>query len=127
MNRARLSREVCDRPEWRRDNGGLKDMSCRVALPWIHRKNLASRIVALVSRRLPDDWQARYAYRPALLETFVEKPRFTGTCYKAANWRHLGDTQGRGKLDVLDRKVQPIKSIWIYPLMRDCQRQLCNG
>ena len=61
--------------------------------PWIHCKNLASRILALVSRRLPDDWQARYAYRPVLLETFVEKPRFTGTSYKAANWQHLGDTQ----------------------------------
>ena len=48
-------------------------------LPWIHCKNLASRILALVSRRLPDDWHARYAYRPVLLETFVEKPRFTGT------------------------------------------------
>ena len=96
-------------------------------LPWIRCKNLASRILALVSRRLPDDWHVRYAYRPVLLETFVEKPRFTGTCYKAANWRHLGDTQGRGKLDVLHRYAQPVKSIWIYPLMRDFQRQLCSG
>ena len=98
-----------------------------LVLPWIRCKNLASRILALVSRRLPTDWQARYAYRPVLLETFVEKPRFTGTCYKAANWRHLGDTQGRGKLDILHRNAQPIKSIWIYPLARDFQRQLCNG
>jgi hypothetical protein len=96
-------------------------------LPWIRCKNLASRILALVSRRLPDDWHSRYAYRPVLLETFVEKPRFTGTCYKAANWQHLGDTQGRGKLDVLHRNDQPIKSIWIYPLARHYQRQLCNG
>ena len=96
-------------------------------LPWIHCKNLASRILALTAKRLPDDWHARYAYRPVLLETFVEKPaRFTGTCYKAANWHHLGDTQGRGKLDTLHRNAQPIKSIWIYPLVRDFQRQLCN-
>ncbi|MEO7207144.1 MAG: Druantia anti-phage system protein DruA [Steroidobacteraceae bacterium] len=54
-------------------------------LPWIHCKNLASRLLALVSRRLADDWHARYSYRPVLLETFVEKPRFLGTCYKAAN------------------------------------------
>ena len=32
MNRARLSRQVCAELGWRRDNGGLKDMSCRVAL-----------------------------------------------------------------------------------------------
>jgi hypothetical protein len=95
-------------------------------LPWIRCKNLASRILALISRRLPADWQVRYAYRPVLLETFVEKPRFTGTCYKAANWQHLGDTQGRGKLDTLHRNAQPIKSIWIYPLVRDFQRQLCS-
>ena len=96
-------------------------------LPWIHCKNLASRILALVSRRLPDDWHTRYSYRPVLLETFVEKPRFTGACYKAANWQHLGDTQGRGKLDTLHRHAKPIKSIWIYPLTRNFQRQLCNG
>ena len=95
-------------------------------LPWIRCKNLASRILALISRRLPADWHARYAYRPLLLETFVEKPRFTGTCYKAANWQHLGDTQGRGKLDTQHRNAQPIKSIWVYPLVRNFQRQLCN-
>jgi hypothetical protein len=96
-------------------------------LPWIKCRNLASRILALISRRLAEDWQARYAYRPVLLETFVEKPRFIGTCYKAANWRYLGDTQGRGKLDVLHRNGEPIKSIWIYPLVHDFRRQLCNG
>ena len=96
-------------------------------LPWIHCKNLASRILALASKRLAEDWQARYAYRPVLLETFVEKPRFAGTCYKAANWQYLGDTQGRGKLDTLHRHAQPIKSIWIYPLTRDFRRHLCNA
>jgi hypothetical protein len=96
-------------------------------LPWIRRKNLASRILALVSKRLPDDWHARYAYRPVLLETFVEKPRFTGTCYKAANWQYLGDTQGRGKLDTLHRKDQPVKSIWVYPLTRDFHSPLCSA
>jgi hypothetical protein len=95
-------------------------------LPWIRCKNLASRILALTAKRLPDDWQASYSYRPVLLETFVEKPRFTGICYKAANWQLLGDTQGRGKLDTLHRNAQPIKSIWIYPLARDFQRHLCK-
>jgi hypothetical protein len=96
-------------------------------LPWIKCRNLASRILALISGRLAEDWQARYAYRPVLLETFVEKPRFTGICYKAANWRYLGDTQGRGKLDTLHRHSEPIKSIWIYPLAHDFRRHLCNG
>jgi hypothetical protein len=95
-------------------------------LPWISVKNLASRVLALISRRLADDWYARYAYRPVLLETFVEKPRFAGTCYKASNWRYLGDTQGRGKLDAQHRNAEPIRSIWIYPLVRDFRLRLCN-
>lgn len=80
-------------------------------LPWINCPNLASRALAMTSRRLADDWQARYAYRPVLIETFVEDQRFRGTCYKAANWRCLGKTQGRGKLDQLHNHAQPIKSI----------------
>src|SRR3990172_2777840 len=95
--------------------------------PWIHCKNLASRILALVSRRLPDDWQARYAYPPGLLRTLFQKPRLPRHSYKAAHRQYLGDTQGRGKLDTLHRNAQPIKSIWIYPLARHFQRQLCNG
>jgi hypothetical protein len=95
-------------------------------LPWIHRKNLASRILSIISRRLPQDWLAAYAYSPVLLETFVEKPRFTGTCYKAANWQYLGDTQGRGKLDRHKLYAKPVKSVWVYPLVSDFRSRLCN-
>jgi hypothetical protein len=95
-------------------------------LPWIKCPNLASRVLGLISRRLAQDWYARYAYRPVLLETFVEKPRFSGTCYKAANWLYLADTQGRGKLDTFHRHNQPIKSIWVYPLIHDFRRYLCS-
>jgi hypothetical protein len=113
-------------PEQRRRNLHLVVNNARfLILPWVHCRNLASRALALISRRLAEDWHARYAYRPVLLETFVEKPRFAGTCYKAANWQYLGDTQGRGKLDTLHRHAEPIKSIWIYPLVRDFRRSLC--
>lgn len=95
-------------------------------LPWIRRQNLASRILALISKRLSQDWLAAYAYRPVLLETFVEKPRFTGICYKAANWQYLGDTQGRGKLDQFMLYAKPVKSIWVYPLVSDFRRRLCS-
>jgi hypothetical protein len=95
--------------------------------PWVRCPNLASRILALTSRRLPQDWHARYAYRPVLLETFVEKPRFAGTCYRAANWQYLGDTQGRGKLDQCHRNAKPIKSIWVYPFSTDFRPHLCNA
>ena len=85
-------------------------------LPWVQSKNLASMILAKAAKQLPDDWQAQYGYRPVLLETFVEKPRFEGTCYKAANWQHLGHTKGRGKLGPSGKQSVPIKDLWVYPL-----------
>jgi hypothetical protein len=94
-------------------------------LPWVHSKNLASKILAMTTRRIPDDWQQRYGYRPVMVETFVETPRFRGTCYKAANWVHLGETKGRGKMDRSHKAQLPRKSIWVYPLARNYQERLC--
>jgi hypothetical protein len=85
-------------------------------LPWIKSKNLASKILSLTARQLPDDWEERYNIRPALLETFVETKRFAGTCYKAANWQLCGKTKGRGKLGPAGKVSVPIKNIWVYPL-----------
>jgi hypothetical protein len=87
-------------------------------LPWVQSKNLASMILAQTARTLPNHWQEVYGYRPVLLETFVEKRRFRGTCYKAANWVYLGQTQGRGKLGPAGKQSVPIKDLWVYPLDR---------
>jgi len=93
-------------------------------LPWVQSKNLASMILAMAARRLPADWEARYHYRPVLLETFVEKERFAGTAYKAANWVHVGETKGRGKLGPAGKRSVPIKDLWLYPLAKDFQSVL---
>lgn len=93
--------------------------------PWVQAANLASTLLAQVARRLPDDWEARYRYKPVLLETFVQRPRHAGTCYRAANWRYLGDTQGRGKLDRQHRRDQPVKAVFVYPLRPDFRHLLC--
>ena len=85
-------------------------------LPWVQSQNLASKVLGLAARQLPEDWQHRYGYRPLLLETFVEKDRFTGACYRAANWLHLGQTQGRGKLGPSGKQSVPIKDVWLYSL-----------
>jgi len=87
-------------------------------LPWVQSKNLASMILARAAKVLPDHWQTIYGYRPVLLETFVEKQRFLGTCYKAANWTYLGQTKGRGKLGPSGKQSVPIKDLWVYPLDR---------
>src|SRR6266851_3360322 len=80
--------------------------------------NLASWLLAAVTRRLPADWQARYGYAPVLAETFVETPRFTAASYRAANWTRVGRTQGRGKLDRRHEHALPDKDIYLYPLHR---------
>jgi hypothetical protein len=87
-------------------------------LPWIKSHNLASRILAMSAKMLPEHWQEQYGYRPVLLETFVEKPRFKGSCYKAANWVFLGQTKGRGKLGPAGKQSVPIKDLLVYPLDR---------
>lgn len=88
-------------------------------LPWIQSKGLASKILSIISRQLPNDWQQRYGYRPVLLETFVESPRHRGTCYKAANWINVGKTAGRGKKCHTHKQIIPIKDIWLYPLRKN--------
>jgi hypothetical protein len=113
--------------EERRHNLHLVVNNARyLILPWIRSPNLASRILAGVARQLPRDWESRYHYSPVLLETFVERERFQGTCYRAANWMHVGHTQGRGKLDRQGQRLLPVKEIFLYPLRRDFRRRLCS-
>jgi hypothetical protein len=93
-------------------------------LPWVRSENLASKVLGLTARQLPQDWQYRYGIRPPLLETFVEKDRFTGACYRAANWLHVGQTQGRGKLGPSGKQSVPIKDVWLYLLGKGFKRGL---
>lgn len=87
-------------------------------LPWVHSKNLASKILALNALKLTQDWEKRYNIKPVLLESFVQKNLFAGTCYKAANWHNVGETQGRGKLGPSGKVSVPIKDIWLFPLTK---------
>jgi transposase len=94
-------------------------------LPWIECRNLASKLLSLSAAQLPSDWQQRYGIRPWLLETFVDASRFRGTCYRAANWIDVGQTQGRGKKDRHRRAQLPPKRIYLYPLCTHCRKRLC--
>jgi len=62
-----------------------------------------------------------------LLETFVESPRYRGTCYQAANWIGLGHTQGRGRNDRTHAATLALKQVYVYPLQRDFRRVLVAG
>jgi len=93
-------------------------------LPWVRVKNLASSVLSLLVSRVASDWEELYAYRPLVMETFVEQERFQGTCYRAANWIHVGQTQGRGKLDTHNLREKPIKDIFLFPMDKDFRKIL---
>jgi hypothetical protein len=94
-------------------------------LPWVEVPHLASHILALAARQLPADWLAAYAVRPLLLETLVDRPH-TGTCYRAANWTCVGETQGRGRMDRYNTIKGSHKDILLLPLERRWREHLCQ-
>jgi len=88
-------------------------------LPSVDVRHLASHVLGGVARRIAVDWQTKYGHRVILLETFVERDRFAGTCYRAANWRALGATQGRSRQDRHRTLTVPVKEVYVYPLRSD--------
>jgi len=96
-----------------------------LVLPWVHLQNLASATLARALRRLPADWRAQYGVTPLLVETFVDLARYTGACYRAANWMEIGETSGRGRDDRQHRRhgARP-KRVFVYPLRRNAQARL---
>jgi hypothetical protein len=93
-------------------------------LPWVTVKFLASKLLALNAKRVFNDWLTVYNHPLYLLETFVEKDRFKGTCYKAANWIRVGQTKGTAKRGHDHLFHGKIKDIYLYPLRKDFQKKL---
>jgi len=87
-------------------------------LPWVKVPHLASHILGKVARRISSDWIKRYHHPIYLLETFVEKERFRGTSYQAANWIYVGQSKGRSRNDRYRSLKVPIKDIYLYPLLK---------
>jgi hypothetical protein len=95
-------------------------------LPWVRVAHVASHILGRILRRIRDDWELKYGHPVWIVETFVERERFKGTCYKAANWQYVGTTCGRSRQDRYSTLSVPIKDIYIYPLKRGYRDELCN-
>jgi hypothetical protein len=94
-------------------------------LPHVRVPHLASHLLGRLLRRLPGDWQRKYALELSLAETFVERERFTGVCYRAANWQCVGQSCGRSRGDREHRLQVPLKDIYLYPLRADFRQRLC--
>ena len=93
-------------------------------LPWVRVPHLASHILGIIMKRIVADWYNKYAHPVHLVETFVEKKRFKGTCYRAANWIYVGQTKGRGRQDRYTTYSVAIKDIYIYPLNHNFREML---
>ena len=123
---------VRDRDQWigwgpetrRAHQDKLVSMSRFLIRNDIHCQNLASRVLGMAMRRLPGDFARRYGYRPWLVETFVDTSRFSGACYRAANWRRVGQTQGRGRQDRHHQAPKSVKDIYVYALAPDFRERM---
>ena len=93
-------------------------------LPWVRIRHLASHLLGRMSKIVAKDWSRLYHHPVFYLETFVDKERCAGTCYKAANWIYLGQTKGRGKLGPAGKQSVPINTLWVYPLHRSFREVL---
>ena len=91
-------------------------------------RNLASSMLSYVLSRLREDWRCHYGVDPLLLETLVDRKRYHGGCYRAANWIELGKTSGRGRMDRAGKRHgADVKTILVYPLVKNAVRRLKGG
>ena len=104
--------------------GGIANNNRYLILPWVAVPHLASHVLGLLARRIRNDWITKYGHPVSLLETFVDRSRFRGTCYRAANWQCVGQTQGRSRQDRYSNMSVPIKDIYLYPLTPQFRQEL---
>lgn len=95
--------------------------------PWVHVKNLGSHTLARLAGSVGSDWRNAFKVEPLVIETLVHE-RYPGTCYRASNWIELGQTAGRGRMDVGHRRhgAEP-KTVFVLPLVHNARKRLCDG
>jgi len=95
--------------------------------PWVRIRNLASYALGRAVRRVRDDWLENFLYAPVLLETFIDREKYKGTCYKAAGWQMIGVTKGRGRQDRDREGLSRPRDIYVYPLEKDFREYLLGN
>jgi hypothetical protein len=124
------------RDEWIGWSDGMRRLNLQrivnqsrfLVLPWVHVPNLASHVLAKSVAQLPEHWSNEFGVTPLMVETLVDVRRFSGTCYRAANWIAVGHTSGRGRMDREHRRHgAEVKSLFLYPLSTDARVRLRQG
>ncbi len=92
--------------------------------PGVGCTHVASKVLSMSTEVVADDFEKRYAYRPVLIESFVDTSQYTGASYKAANWIEVGTTKGRGRQDRHNEAAAGEKAIYVYVLEKDFRKQL---
>ena len=124
--------QLADRDQWIGWDVGTRrahlhrvvGMSRFLIRPSVRCHNLASRVLGMVLRRLGADFEMQYGYRPWLVESFVDTAQFAGTCYQAANWVAIGQTQGRGRQDREHQHAKSVKTIYVYALEAEMRTRM---
>ena len=124
--------QLADRDEWIGWNKVQRQaylhfvvgMSRFLIRPSVQCHNLASKVLSMSMARLADDFEQKYNYRPLLIESFVDVSRYSGACYRAANWVEIGKTKGRGRQDRFTESVLSVKAIYIHPIKNDFRKQM---
>ena len=113
-------------PKQRQNNLQLITNNTRFLIPeWVRVPHLASYTLSRISKRISADWQVKYGHPILCLETFVDE-QYEGTVYKAANWDFVGKTTGRGRDSISNQSLLTIKSMYLYPLVKNYRKLLCN-
>jgi hypothetical protein len=113
--------------ELRRRNVHMLAYNSRYLIfPWVRVRYLASHLLSRVVKILSTDWERLYHHPVYFIETFVNAPRYKGTCYRAANWVYMGKTTGRGKDDQTNKPNRPLKEVLGYPLVKNFREKLCE-
>jgi len=105
--------------------GHLANNTRFLILPGVQTPHLASHLLARAVRQVRPDWLRQHGQPLWLVETFVESARFAGTCYRAANWLKVGQTQGRTRNDRHHRLRAPIKDVYLLPVVPQARQRLC--
>jgi hypothetical protein len=122
-----------DRDKWMGWDRAIRDRNLQrltnntrfLILPWVVVPHLASHVLSLVTRRIRADWMSKYGHPVDALETFVDRDRFRGSCYRAANWQHVGKTKGRTRNEKEHLIAASVKDVYLYPLISNFRQELC--